>query len=192
MLEDSIGVARTAYFKALNAASVASDGLLSDGRVADASVVLDLILTSLDLYKAQDVVLSLTKDKMGSDIRRTEQRVHDGLQALRQPGFVYTPEHVYKEMRKKDNEARRRKARQRVTNMGSAKIDRGSRSPNWMVKLAAELDAAHPRPTAEEIVDAIETEAQDHPDGPFEEIPDASTIRYWRKKKFWGAGISVR
>lgn len=167
-MDESLYVAFEAYAKAVDAARAASDRMLAEGRAEDVNALFGLIIASWKLTEMHSDVLKLTRGKMGTDLRRTEQRVHDGLQALQRPGFVYTTEHVYKELRAKDNAARIAKVQQKVDNKENAQRPRGPRFPFWMVELAATLDAATPRPTAKQIADAIETEAPEHPDEPGE------------------------
>ncbi len=180
-MDESLYLAFKAYAQAVDAARALSDRLLTEGRAEDANAVFGLIIASWKLTDMHGDVLKLTRTKMGSDLQRTEQRVHDGLQALKRPGFVLTTEHVYKELRAKDNKARVKKARFSVTQQTKAKKPRKSPFDGWIHEIAAAEASKGAKASAARALKKIEDKALElQHDG---ELPEERTVLNWIKRE---------
>ena len=180
-MDEYLSGVRETYVKAMDTACEASDRLLADGRAQDASAVFDLIIASLKLTNMHSEILKITRAKARSDLTRTEQRVHDGLQALKRPGFVTTTEQVYKELRKKDNEARLAKARFSVTQQTKARKPRKSPFDGWIHEIAAAEARKGAKASAARALRKIEDKALElRHDG---ELPTERAVLNWIKRE---------
>ena len=160
-MDKSLQVGLKRYAAMLDKAYAAADRLFADQRNEDANAVLDLIVTGWELFKMQDDVLSLTRNKYRADLTWSEQRVHDRLQSLKRPGFVLVDEKANEARRRRDNEARLKKARADAQRQNNARNERTGMYPSWMRDLVKSyVMTCQKKPSAAVALDKIKTHAR--------------------------------
>jgi hypothetical protein len=186
-MDNYINSSLRTYKTTLDAAFVAADRLFAAQRNDDANAIVALIMAGWELFKLQGDVLSITRRKTKSDLTRAEQRVHDGLQSLKQQDFVYIPERTYEARQKRDNAARLKKARDDARRRENARKERTGLYPPSMRQVVEEyVGACKKKPSTGVALDKIKSHAKSI--GHTGPIPTRQAVQKWIDKLLQPSG----
>jgi hypothetical protein len=198
-MDGSLSVAFEAYAKAVDAARVASDRMLAEGRAEDVNALFGLIIASWKLTEMHDDVLSLTRQKAQHDETRAAQKLLDELapefvdgrtivastSAIPRRDFELVLKATYDETKELQRRANKQLVAEAVLHARMqflSELDREGWYPQWMYEHVEKYVAGCTRkPSATTALDKLKTQAKE-PGYNTDNFPSRQAIQKWIEK----------